>query len=104
MRMGKRLRVSRVPVGAGCLAGRSRAFTAQYTRQPPVAVEHLAAPLVAGPPDEGQPRLHLGEVDVQRWRAVRQVRRDRLAGVSRVGQVTTRDQPLAGPLTFPDAL
>ena len=102
MREKECARVAGVVVGGDRLTG--CAFAAQHTSQPPEAVERLAGLLVAGPPDEGQPRLQLGEVDVQRWRAVRQARRDRLAGVSSVGQVTTRDQPLAGPSAFPDAV
>ena len=74
MRVEKRQRVAGVPVGGGRLR-RGGAFAAQHADQPPVAVEPLADLLVAGPPHEGQPRLHLGDAAIQRWRAVQQAAR-----------------------------
>src|SRR5260370_24007457 len=58
--------------------------------------EPLAALFAAGAAGEGQPRLHLGDEGIQRWRAVQQGCHDRLPGVNRVGQVATCDQSVAG--------
>ena len=104
MRVEKRQRVAGVPVDGDRLTGCGGAFAAQHTSQPPVAVEPLADLLAAGTPHEGQPRLHLGDVGVQRWRAVQQVMHGRVVGVAGVGQVAPGDQPLPGPLSRLDTV
>ena len=91
MREAERQRVVGVPVDRDRLSRRGGAFAAQHTGQPPVALEPLADLFAAGTAHEGQTRLRLGDVDVQRWRAVDQVLQGRLIGVAGVRQLTTRD-------------
>ncbi len=87
--------------GVGLDGHRGSALPAQDASQPPVAVERLADLFAAAPPHEGQPRLHIGDADVQRWRAVQQARHDHVPDISRIGQVSAGDQPLPRPATLP---
>ena len=104
-RMQQRCRVVAEAVDRLRLAARGGVFAAQHAGQPAIAVEPLTAPFAAGPPDEGQPRLHLGDEFVQRRRAVEQALDRRVVGVTGVRQVATGEQPLAGaPSGFDAAL
>jgi hypothetical protein len=98
VREEQRHRVSGVAVGGDRRARRGRALAAQHRGQPPVAVEPLAGLLAADAAGEGQPRLHLVDVAVQRRRAVHQEVHRRLVAVAGVRQLTAGDQPLPGPL------
>ena len=99
MREEKRQRVAGVPVAEDRRTTRfSGAFAAQHTSQPLVAVEDLAGVFAAGLPQEGQPRLHLSGIHVQRWRAFQLVVDGLVVDVPGVDQVTTRDQSFPGPL------
>ena len=60
--------------------------------------------LAADTENEGQPRFHLGDVDVQRRCAVQQVVDGRVVGVTGVGQVAPGDQPGPGSLPGVDGV